>query len=238
MAFRTNKVTHERSGPFTQPSPFMNNFRSNSNNRTRVGTFPKPSPYMANYRTKLSDPEYRGVWFHGISDLRKHQWDQTHLWDIRFENGPTKFVNWFPASAISLNQFNLETFDQPAGLMNFSVPFKRPLFELSVTFNDTVFHDVRNWVSDWVNIEIFGDTDLTGNVQWVAPLHDAVKKVDIVKLTPLREQIYLRSYYVFPTGALFYEGTSDSNPDEAVLKFVVAGSIKPERYAAYYEAKE
>lgn len=215
-----NNRTYSKSGSFTPKSVTADSSNSKYKANSAVELPKRDNKYVPTLDSSSG-------WFRGLADLRKHQWGQTHLWDIKFEPGPEDFSEWFPASSVIETQFDLDTFEGSAAFTNFLLPLKRNSFVLSVNFIDTVFHQVRHWVRDWVAKEIFNDTDLTGFDRKVSTLHEIVKLVHIAKLSPRREQLFINSYYVFPKGSLSYEGNETANPDIGQIEFVVAGRVKP-----------
>ncbi len=176
------------------------------------------------YFKSTSSQGYKGLWFKGIHDLRNEQWGQTHLWDIQFPTGPERFQNWFPASSVSEGLFNLETWDRGSVFSNFALPYKKNMNDLKVTFVDTVELYVEEWITEWV-ADIFGDVKRNGNTQYVLPIHEAVKEVHIAKLNPRRELIKQQTYFVFPRGALYYDGNSESSTHSSEIEFVIAGTV-------------
>ncbi len=155
-----------------------------------------------------------------LEQLRSIEWSSSHLWDIKFENVPSPFDSWFPATDISLNEFALDPYNFTLATSTFEVPKSSTLFDLKVTFVDDIKLTISEWVSNWVNNEIFAD----GSVQ---TLEEAVKQVTIVKMDNRHEIIHgwPKSFWVFPKGSLYFNGKSTAEPHSDELEFVIAGQL-------------
>jgi len=168
-----------------------------------------------------------GIWLTNVNELRKHQWSNSYLWDIRFPQGPEKFKTWFPATSVEENIYTVDTAPFETPLTTFELPKSSSAFTLSINFIDTVLLDIENWIDHWVNEGIFNGSKSNS---YVSCLADAVKEVNIMKLTSMNEQVAFSSYWVYPKGALNFSGTSDNAPHSSGLEFMIAGTIKREYY--------
>ena len=52
----------------------------------------------------------RNSYLRNQSQIKNIQWDQNHLWDIKFENCPHPFNEWTPAIDFNLNYFNASSY--------------------------------------------------------------------------------------------------------------------------------
>ena len=160
-----------------------------------------------------------GVFLKNLDQVRAVNWSKSWLWDLKFIPGPDGFSDWFPATAVEINEFALDPHNFAGGNSTFEIPKNTTLFDLKITFTDDIYLHVEKWVKSWVNDEIFAN----GTTQ---TLREAVKKIIIVKLAneksdpkPVEEQIF----WVFPKGSLYYSGNSEAGIHSNVLDFVIAG---------------
>lgn len=165
-----------------------------------------------------------GIWLADLDCVRRVQWGSTHLWDIKFEDGPKGFIgkngDWFPATTVSENIYVLETYSFNAGLVHgLELPKNTTPYSLTIEVADDVWMNIESWLADWVNNKI-----LTPN--GLAYIEDIVKKVHIAKITSKNELVSLSSYYVYPKGNLNFEGASESGQITHSVEFIVAGSYR------------
>jgi len=173
------------------------------------------------------------VFFKGKEQIRTVEWGSTHLWDIKFDdapdpNKPDGFAKWFPAVEVTENVSTLETKDFEFYMSTYSIPATTTLFDLQITFLDDVYLTLQDWFSSWVN-----DVMLTGSQyggQFILPLEECCKKVHIMKMNYQREPLKRSSYWVFPKGAMHFEGNSEAGPVQKQVDFVIAGTISHQTY--------
>lgn len=158
-----------------------------------------------------------------ITDLKEVEWGRQYLWDIQFPNAdlPTPFNTWFPASEIEENLATLETFQFEAYMSTYKVPKSTTDFDLKITFYDDQNYSVSNWITEWVNSYIL---NLDKVDYHIALLEEAVRAVDIKKMNARKEEVSLSRYFVFPTGGLYFNGTSESGAPQYTVEFCIAGS--------------
>lgn len=159
------------------------------------------------------------VFFKGKEQIRTVDWGSSHLWDVKFEDQPGPFSEWFPAVDVEENVFTMNTLDMEFFMSTYSVPSTTTLFDIRITFLDDVYLTLQDWFVSWVN-----DTILNGG-QYVSPLEECCRKLHIVKTNYQREIIKDSSYWVFPKGAMGYSGSSDSGTVSKQIEFLIAGSI-------------
>lgn len=170
-----------------------------------------------------------GFWLKNLETVRKVQWSGSWLWDIQFSEGPSGFgegpSSWFPAVTVRENIYALETHSFNGGMINnLELPKNTTPFSLSMTVVDDVWLSVEAWLEHWVNSTILNGNDA------VSFIEDAVKQVNIAKITSYGSLVQLNSYYVYPKGNMDYEGTSDSSVITHEIEFVVAGTISRTHY--------
>ncbi len=161
-----------------------------------------------------------GVFLKNLEELRKVEWARSWTWDIQFSGDvPKPFSKWFPATDVEEGLYNLEPFTFTGGYGSFSVPKNWSPLTLSITFVDSAYHTIENWLEEWVNHTILGDG------LHIACLETAVKKVTLVKLDNKREIVSENSYLVFPTGPLSYTGSSSADIPSHQVEFTIAKII-------------
>jgi len=168
----------------------------------------------------------------GIGQLRSIEFGKKYLWDIRFNtddlperinhNLPKKFQGFFPASDVEENRANLENFSFEVFMNSYQVPRKSQAKEITITFFDDIKNGLLQWFDDWINVHILN------NGQFLSPLEDCVRLVDIRKLNNRREIQTRNSYWVIPQGPVTYAGTSSSEAQSYSLSFVVVGEVDQE----------
>ena len=167
----------------------------------------------------------------GIGQLRSIEWGKKFLWDIKFVDpqdhisGPNparglgkKFQDFFPASDVRENIGTMTSYEWQIYMSTFKTPRQTSLFDLDVTFFDDATDTLLNWIDDWINITI-----LNGG-QFLTPLEECVRLLQVRKLNGRRETISENSYWVFPEGPISYLGSSSSDPKQYFLKFIIAGT--------------
>ena len=152
------------------------------------------------------------------SQLGQIPWGDSWLWDLRFDDAPAPFNNWFPASDVDENKLTLNTKTIEGGISTYEIPEKTAAFDITITFFDDENHTLLEWLSDWVNSIIFNGE------RRVAVLEQAVKRVDLIKMNSRRETIKEDSYLIFPKGSNNFRGTIDSAVPQYPVAFVIAGT--------------
>ena len=160
------------------------------------------------------------LWLKNVEDVRSKEWSKSWLWDVRFKNGPTYFNDWFPATTCKLNRFTCNPNDFGAFIETYAFPISTTYFTIDLDFIDSYKLHVQKWISSWVNDEIFGGGE------YVGVLEEIVKQLDFVLVDTQHKPLdSIESYYVFPTGSLFYSGNSESSFIGDSLSFVIAGAV-------------
>lgn len=175
-----------------------------------------------------------GMWLKDVEQMRKVEWSKSWLWDLRFPNpGPNanvagnrglKLSSWFPATSVEVNTWTLDTQPFNIGMTTIELPKSTTLFNLKVGFVDDINLTVQKWVTAWVNDEIL--MGKTPTQQGILCLEKAVKQVEVAKLTNKNELLELNTYWVYPKGAMYYKGSSDSQPMTDDLEFIIAATGK------------
>lgn len=152
-----------------------------------------------------------------VNQLRSVNWGGTWLWDIKFEDMPAPFHDWFPAQDIEENVYSLESRQIEGYNSTYKIPKSTTVFDLKITFIDDELNTALRWLTVWVNSVILGGGT------YVRPLDEVVRQVTIMKLTPDKVPVQTVSYYVYPEGAIYFHGTSDSGVPQYSVDFVIAG---------------
>lgn len=185
----------------------------------------------------------------GIGQLRSIEWSRKYLWSFGFvdlkdpntrgDAGPKKpFNSFFPCVDVDETITTLNTFQGEAYMTNFKVPQSGDIKSLKVTFLDDQENSLYNFFQNWINTEILN------NGRYVSPLEECVKAVKLnkLKLASIGEIIQevgslagftneensiqnSNTYWVFPEGAITYNGGSSSEVNIYSVDLVIAGVV-------------
>lgn len=162
-----------------------------------------------------------------INAVRKIEWGRTHLWDIQF-NDPSlsKFSAWFPATNVEEGLVSLNSYGFEASVNSYSIPKSKGLETIRITFLDNVDFIVHNWLLHWIETTIFNNGDYVSRLSDTGVLKTVtIKRVDNMH-RDVSGEMGIRSYLVYPQGALNYTGDSDGNVVSNAIDFVIASKIK------------
>lgn len=171
-----------------------------------------------------------------IELLRRVQWSQGYLWDVRIvdkpfgdlpEDGgvslkvPKPFDEWFPAQDVEDGVADLESFTIEAAQSNFKIPRSSAQQSVKLTFLDDANHQLLSFFENWI------ETTILKEGESVATLKESVKILQLVKLDTQRNIIepLVRTYWVYPEGNLVYHGSGESNPNSYTVTLVKAGRV-------------
>jgi hypothetical protein len=169
-----------------------------------------------------------------ISLLRRVQWSQGYLWDIKFvdkpfagllDDGvvehkvPAPFGQWFPAQDVEDEVADLESYTIEAAQTKIKIPLATSNHSLKVTFVDTEAHLLLSFFENWINSVILKKGSS------VATIKESVKICQLVKLDSQRQiiQPLVKTYWVYPESKLVFHGTGDSAPLSYTVSLVKAG---------------
>lgn len=166
------------------------------------------------------------IFLKNLEAFRRIEWARSWTWDIQFEDKsiPGPFNQWFPATEVEEGLYNLEAYPVPGVIGTYEIPKSWVMLSLSITFIDSAYLDLENWLVNWVNTTIFGGG------RYVAPLNECLKKVNILKLTGKKEIVSASSYLVFPTGPLSYSGNSTADVITHQVEFRIAKVLSRETF--------
>lgn len=152
------------------------------------------------------------------SQIRQVQWGAEYLWELRFPAAPSPFNQWFPATDVEENLWNLEEKQFELFMNTYGIPAGTSLLDLKVTFNDDVYHTIRRWLTQWVNTEILN------NNRGITPVGNCCKLVQLSKMNFQKQPISTSSYWVVPKGSMYYTGSSQSNVLNSMVEFTIVGN--------------
>ena len=185
----------------------------------------------------------------GIGLIRSIEWSKKYLWSMTFlaldstvrglQTPGAPFDVFFPAIDVDEQFMALQSFQSDAYLTNFQVPEKGEASSLKVTFIDDQKNTLYNFFAKWIQV------DILNNGQYVSPLEECVKAIEIrkIKHASLGELISgiaslaglsdfedakiseSNKYWVYPTGALVWNGASTSDVNIYSIDFVVGGIV-------------
>ena len=148
---------------------------------------------------------------------------------------PIMFSKWFPASNITEPVFNVTTTQISTPLFSFQIPKAVTYADMSISFYETMQHEVREWLYEWV-LYMFGisyqkDQSIQGKIipsvgaLGVRPLRECIRPVIIHKYNSDHSISVKREYNVFPSGTLALQLSSQSSPVEESCTFSVVGGM-------------
>lgn len=166
-----------------------------------------------------------------INQLRSvSNWATTYLWDIQFFNPafssgavskgvsscPYPFNDWFPASSVTEPLFNVETQRIDGHVISLEIPKSTGALQIRLEFFDSSNHVLEKWLKEWFQSIFPGYLEVT-------PLYDAVKILEVKRLTPGKKEIWTNRYYVFPKGNVEVDNNSQSAIKKISVTLAVAG---------------
>jgi len=159
-----------------------------------------------------------------LEDIKSVEWSRSYLWEVQFLDGPlleaempSNFQSWFPAIDVQENIATLTEMNIQAYISTYAVPQATTMFDVTITFVDDSDNSLSAWLVDWINF-ITESEDGT-----IKLLDESCLVMMVNKLKPDREVLTSNAYLVFPTGAIYYSGNSESGPVQYQVKFIVAG---------------
>lgn len=162
------------------------------------------------------------LYLNNLEQIRSVQWSQKFRWDVMFEDSPSEFFGWFPATDVKENVWSLEHYTFTGGQSSYSLPKNSTEFDLSITYVDDISLSVEAWITKWVNSTVLND----GN--GISSIHESSKIVYLVKFDNKGKIIYRATYKVIPSGSMYFEGasTAERHIETIDLKIVKTIEIK------------
>lgn len=176
-----------------------------------------------------------------VNQMQKANFGLKHLWDIKFIDpvliGP--FSEWFPATEINLELFNVNSYQIKTNIGTVSIPANKVVGDnqFTATFYDDERGSVEAWLEDWVEHAMFYKSN-DHNYTVVGTLDECARLVEIQRLNTMKEEIrvqltdklWTRKVAVYPEGSLSYIGESEVGIHTYTLNFKIVGYVNPDHY--------
>lgn len=169
--------------------------------------------------------------------VRNLYWGKSYLWDMRFPddgsysslyerppNPPFLFSDWFPAYTVQEPVYNVAIHPIRTAVFDFSIPKSIGYSDLTVSFYDTEWGLLKDWLWLWVQ-HMFSMTLGGQGGLATRTLVECVRPVQILKLTNQRSISAISSYWVFPSGSLISFLNSESGPMDYTATFTIVGGM-------------
>lgn len=166
-----------------------------------------------------------------IEQMRQIEWGKTYLWDVLFPAAPAPFNEWFPATDVTENLATLNEHQIEGYMSTYSVPLSTSEFDINLTFVDDINHTLATWLGYWINTEILNKGS------HISTLAESVKMIIIAKLDGKKQPVNITDpagnkidnptgYWVYPSGAVNFEGNSESGLPTYQMALKIAGIVK------------
>ena len=158
-----------------------------------------------------------------IDLLRSVEWGRTYLWDFVIDDRDFPF-DWVPAIDVEETSSIVESETISGGQTNFKFPKNTGVKEVKITFIDDINHKIYSYFENWLNIVTMNDD------MYVSTLEDCCRLIQIKRLANDRTKTLKQSiYWVYPEGALTYNGNSESGLLQYSMSLIVAGTTSKSR---------
>lgn len=172
-----------------------------------------------------------------VEQLRLIEWARQWNWAVKFPDNdtPEEFRSWFPATDVQYAVCRREQKTFEGSHYDFSIPLKSGERTVNLTIVDGArvkepgasnpnfgavnVLKLHEWAEFWF-------TEI--NNVWangVQTLSECCRQLDIIHYDPLSRLIEQKSYAVYPSGDLEFQGTSENGPVEFELELIIAGKI-------------
>jgi len=187
-----------------------------------------------------------------LVDIRKIEWGKSYLWELYFPSNtdwgidtstytvppdpPFRFQKWFPASNVTEPVFNITTRSINSPMVNFNVPQTLSSSDLSLTFYETIYHEIREWLWEWC-MYMFGinfdyntlaqefDVVTSKDIQGVRPLSECVRPCILHKYNSDHTLSKRKEFMIYPSGVLAVQLSSESSTIDESCTFSVASGM-------------
>jgi hypothetical protein len=154
-----------------------------------------------------------------LDALRKVNWSRSYLWEVDLEGAPAPYG---PGQSPGLPVVDVDaplamgfTYDISSGIQLLRVPLKTQAYDVRLTIYDDENGTLEKFFTAWYQ-QIYNPK------LGVLPIHQAVRRMVIKKLSSRRKLIDKITYWVFPNGTLLLANKGDSGPRQYSIEFVVA----------------
>lgn len=158
------------------------------------------------------------VFLNNFNQLRQIQWGKNYDWDVKIDDAPHPFNDWFPATSIEINEGDGIPFTYMPARKDYKVPLMSTSGSINITYNDDENNTLFNWVNDWY-------AQIYRQIGGILTLEESVKKITILQLNSLKEILSTNSYHVFPYNSNNYRGSSEPELVNYSLSFSIAGKF-------------
>lgn len=160
------------------------------------------------------------AWLNSQSQLREIQWGRNHLWDVSIEGMPSPFSDWFPAKEVKWDPYETSSHDIAGNHRSFSVPISTSGSKLNLSgIPDDEEGTIYDFFNDWYN-------DIYNHKDGLLTLKEAVKPIRIAKLNSMKEPIWVKTFYCYPTGGNPWNRDGSAEVTELDYEFVIAGIVE------------
>lgn len=159
-------------------------------------------------------------WLNHLNQVREIQWGRNHLWDIHIEGVPSPFNEWFPAKEVKWDPYETSTHDIDGTYRNFSIPISTSGSKLSISgIPDDEEGTIYNFFNGWYN-EIYNHPD------GILSLKESVKEIKLAKLNSMKEVMWVKTFYAYPTGGNPWNRDGSAEVTELDYDFIIAGKVE------------
>lgn len=153
-----------------------------------------------------------------IEQVRGIDWGQSYLWDIKFENAPSPFSEWFPATDYSLDDNIGISLTLSMFLSSYKIPQGTGCKGIACTVLDDQNRTLYKWLKNWYD-------DIYDQFSGVLTLQEAVRNISVAQLNKDRSVNSTRNFMVFPDQNIMLAGNSVPDTLQYTLNFAVAGEF-------------
>jgi hypothetical protein len=178
---------------------------------------------------------------YGMDRLRAVEWGRKYLWAIKFLERPSSvgsippepFNDYFPASDVTLEVSNLESYIITMGQSEYKVPIRNGSKTLNITFFDDKDSTLMKWLRDWIELDILNEGKFISCLRDFHQVSDSFgvtrpvavyRTVELVQLTPFMEETGVRHVlHVYPESNLEFSGESMAAAITYSMTFSIVG---------------
>lgn len=157
------------------------------------------------------------VYLKDLTKVRSIQWGTNYNWDIKFDDAPSPFNEWFPATDIDLNTGDGVPYTYMPSRKDYKIPLMGSSGTITLTYKDDDKNTLYEWINKWFNNIYMG-------AGGVLSLKESVKKLTVLRLNTKKQITDTTVYYVYPYGDDSYKGSSEPDLMTYTRTFYIAGS--------------
>lgn len=158
-------------------------------------------------------------WLKNQSQVREVQWGRNHLWDIQIPDMPEPFNSWFPAKEVKWDPYETSSHDISGTYRDFKVPIGTSGSKLSISgIPDDEIGTIYSFFDKWYN-------DIYNHNDGLLTLKEACKPIFIAKLDSQKEPMWVKTFFVYPSGGNPWNRDSSAEITELDYDFEIAGMV-------------